>query len=172
MGTGVLSLGLKRGRGVKLNTHPHLVPRLRMSRNYTSSPPCAFVVCSGTALASGKNVQLSRYSDARAKGERKYSFYSFLTSALVGVSGQRHAPAVLYPWERTPGTHWIGGCMGVRAGLDTEARGKILCLCRESNPGRPFYSQTLYWLSYPSSLLHECTGQKVLHLLITDKHRS
>jgi hypothetical protein len=70
-----------------------------MSRNYTSSPPCAFVVCSGTALALalGKNVKLSRYSDASAKGERKYSFYSFLTSALVGVSGQRHAPAVLYP---------------------------------------------------------------------------
>jgi hypothetical protein len=28
-----------RGRGVMLTTHPHLVPRLRMSRRYTSSPP-------------------------------------------------------------------------------------------------------------------------------------
>jgi hypothetical protein len=27
---------------------------------------------------------------------RKYSSYSFLTSALDGVSGQRHAPAALY----------------------------------------------------------------------------
>jgi hypothetical protein len=27
----------------------------------------------------------------------------------MGVSGQRHAPAALYPGERTPGTHWIGG---------------------------------------------------------------
>jgi hypothetical protein len=27
--------------------------------------------------------------------ERKYSSYSFSTSALVGVSGQRHAPAAL-----------------------------------------------------------------------------
>jgi hypothetical protein len=27
MGTGVLSLGVKRGRGVILTTHPHLVPR-------------------------------------------------------------------------------------------------------------------------------------------------
>jgi hypothetical protein len=35
---GVLSLGLKRGRGVTLTTHPHLVPRSRMSRIYTSSP--------------------------------------------------------------------------------------------------------------------------------------
>jgi hypothetical protein len=36
---GVLSPGLKRGRGVTLITHPHLVPRLSMSRSYTSSPP-------------------------------------------------------------------------------------------------------------------------------------
>jgi hypothetical protein len=36
---GVLSPGLKRGRGVTLTTHPHLVPRLRMSRSYTSYPP-------------------------------------------------------------------------------------------------------------------------------------
>jgi hypothetical protein len=31
--------GAKRGRGVTLTTHPHLVPRSRMSRSYTSSPP-------------------------------------------------------------------------------------------------------------------------------------
>jgi hypothetical protein len=73
-----------------------------------------------------------------------YSSYSFLTLALDGVSGQRHAPAALYPRERTLVTHWIGGWMGLRAGLDTEAREKILCLCRGSKPGRPICSQTLY----------------------------
>jgi hypothetical protein len=31
----------------------------------------------------------------------------------------------------------IGGWVGLRAGLDTEARGKIICLCQRSNPGRP-----------------------------------
>jgi hypothetical protein len=35
---GVLSAGLKRGRGVMLTTHPHLVPTSRMSRSYISSP--------------------------------------------------------------------------------------------------------------------------------------
>jgi hypothetical protein len=39
MGTGVLSPGVKRGRGVTLTTHPHLVPRSWMSRSHTSSPP-------------------------------------------------------------------------------------------------------------------------------------
>jgi hypothetical protein len=31
--------GVKRGRGVTLTTHPHLVPRLRMSRSYICSHP-------------------------------------------------------------------------------------------------------------------------------------
>jgi hypothetical protein len=47
---GVLSPGVKRGRGVMLTTHPHLVSRLRMSRSYTSSPPCASMACSGITL--------------------------------------------------------------------------------------------------------------------------
>jgi hypothetical protein len=51
----------------------------------------------------------------------------------MGVSGQRHAPAALYPRERTSGTHCTGDWVGPRAGLDAEARGKILCLCRGSN---------------------------------------
>jgi len=33
------------------------------------------------------------------------------------VSGQQHAPAALYPRER-PGTHFTGGWVGPRAGLD------------------------------------------------------
>jgi hypothetical protein len=36
---GVLSPGLNRGRDVTLTTHPHLVPRSRMSRRYTSFIP-------------------------------------------------------------------------------------------------------------------------------------
>jgi hypothetical protein len=47
---GVLSPGLKRGQGVTLTTHPHLVPRSKISRNYTAYPPSASVACSGTAL--------------------------------------------------------------------------------------------------------------------------
>jgi hypothetical protein len=45
----VISPGVKRGRGVTLTTHPHLVPRSTMSRSYTSSPPNASMACSGTA---------------------------------------------------------------------------------------------------------------------------
>jgi hypothetical protein len=47
---GVLSPGIKRGRGVTLTTHPHLVPRSWMSRSYTPLPPSASMTCNGTSL--------------------------------------------------------------------------------------------------------------------------
>jgi hypothetical protein len=64
----------------------------------------------------------------------------------MGVSGQRHASAALYPRERTPDTHCTRGLVGPRADLDTKARGKILCLVdvEAGFPGRPVRSQTLY----------------------------
>jgi hypothetical protein len=57
----------------------------------------------------------------------------------MGVSDQHHAPAALLPPGKgpPPGTHWTGGWVGPRAGLDTEDRGKILCPRRGSNPDRP-----------------------------------
>jgi hypothetical protein len=45
-------------------------------------------------------------------------------------------PGRFSPEERTPGTHCTGGWVGHRAGLDTEARGKIFRVCRGSNLDR------------------------------------
>jgi hypothetical protein len=78
---------------------------------------------------------------------KRCSSYSFLTSALEGgewsasrpsraLPQPRFAPAALCPGERTPGTHCTGGWVGLRAGLDTEVKGKILCPGRGSNPER------------------------------------
>jgi hypothetical protein len=56
------------------------------------------------------------------------------------------------PWpsfragKKTPGTRWTGGWVGPRAGLDTEARGKILLRLpgiEPRLPDRPACSQTL-----------------------------
>jgi hypothetical protein len=72
---------------------------------------------------------MSRYHHAGAKGEKRYSSYSVLTSALDGVSGQGHKPEAIYSRERTPPiTHWRGGYLDLRAGLDTEARKHLLPL--------------------------------------------
>jgi len=42
---GVLSPGVKRGRGVRLTTHPHLVLRSWMSRSYILSSPLRLHRC-------------------------------------------------------------------------------------------------------------------------------
>jgi hypothetical protein len=46
----------------------------------------------------------------------------------------RLTPRPFTPREKPPGGHWTGGWVGPRAGIDTEARGKILCLCRDRIP--------------------------------------
>jgi hypothetical protein len=75
----------------------------------------------------------------RPVGARKerYSSHYFLTSALEGVSGQRHVPATLYPREWTHDTHWIGGWVGLRAGLDTEATEKYFTSTGHRTPVEP-----------------------------------
>jgi hypothetical protein len=83
----------------------------------------------------------------RRLGERTCISYSFLTSVLDGVSGERHTPAALYPQEKTPVTHWTGGWVGPRAGLDTDARGKILLPLpgiEAGSPGHPVRGRKLY----------------------------
>jgi hypothetical protein len=66
----------------------------------------------------------------------------------MGVSGQRHAPGcALVPGKGLPGTHSTGGWVGLRPGLDMEARGKILSPLpgiEPRLPGSPACSQTLY----------------------------
>ena len=65
-----------------------------------------------------------------------------MTVALEGVSGQQHAQAAIYPRER-PGTHFTGGWMSPRAGLD----GRKISSQWDSIPDRPARSQSLYRLS-------------------------
>ena len=63
----------------------------------------------------------------------------------MGVSGQRHAPAVLPPGKK-PGTHCTGGWVGPRASLDgCEKLGHH----RGSFPDRTALSESLYRLSHP-----------------------
>jgi hypothetical protein len=99
---------------------------------------------------SRKKAELSRYTPWRRLGGQKVYLL------LIRNVGTRWGWVVSFtprphftPGERTPGIHCTGGWVCPRAGLDAEARRKILCPCRGSNPSRPVRSQTLYWLSYP-----------------------
>jgi hypothetical protein len=58
----------------------------------------------------------------------------FLTSALDGGEWSASLPGHFTPRERAPGTHWIGGWMGSRAGLDAVVKREIPIPRRESNP--------------------------------------
>jgi hypothetical protein len=73
----------------------------------------------------------------------------YLTAALVGFFSFTHRP--LYPRERALGTHWLGGWMGPKAGLDDVEKRKFLTLPRlELRPlVRPVRNQSLYRLRYP-----------------------
>jgi hypothetical protein len=52
--------------------------------------------------------------------------------------------------------------VGPRAGLDAEARRKILCLCRESNPGRPIRtpapSRSIVWINKSGKVNSDLDG--------------
>jgi hypothetical protein len=71
-----------------------------------------------------------------------------MISALDGGEWSASRPGRAFtPGERTAGTHCTGGWVGPRAGLDTEARGKIpspLSGIEPRSPGRPVCGKTLY----------------------------
>jgi hypothetical protein len=54
----------------------------------------------------------------KAYGGVDVQTHIFLTSALVGGEWSASRPGHFTPWERAPGTHWTGGWVGPRAGLD------------------------------------------------------
>jgi hypothetical protein len=67
-----------------------------------------------------------RKNTLRKKGERRYSSYSFSTSALDRGEWSASRPGrALAPGERTPGAHCTGGWVGPRAGLDTEVKNSL-----------------------------------------------
>jgi hypothetical protein len=93
------------------------------------------------------------------------------------VSGQLHTPAAFPPRKEPAVTHWIGGWVGPRAVWTFCRRGHCLASCRESNPGRPARSPSLYRLSYPGSsinilrLLAKLIFVRVLHSYFPHSYR-
>jgi hypothetical protein len=78
----------------------------------------------------------------------------FLTSALGGGEWSASRPCRFTPGERASGTHWIGGWVDPRAGLDDVEKRKFFTLPGlELRPlSRQDRSQSLYRLCYPSSI--------------------
>jgi hypothetical protein len=81
-----------------------------------------------------KKVMLSRTRHVGSKAARRYSFYSFLTSALDGgeLSASRHGRA-LRP-GKDPGIHWVCSLVGLRASLDTQTIEKSFASAASRTP--------------------------------------
>jgi hypothetical protein len=73
------------------------------------------------------------------------------TLALLGGKWSASGPGRFTAGERTPSTHWIGGWVGQRNGLDDVKKRKILPPPGlEIRPlGHPARSQSLYRVRYP-----------------------
>jgi hypothetical protein len=82
----------------------------------------------------------------------------FLVSALDAASRLCYS---------TPGTHWIGGLEGPRAGLDVVEKRKISSPYRGSNTGRPARRSSLHRLHLESVVLTEVDEQLYLSAYLT-----
>jgi hypothetical protein len=77
-------------------------------------------------------------------GEKVWPLLILNLGTRWGKRSESRPGRALAPCERTPGTHFSGGWVGPRAGLDTEARGKILSPLPGIEPrssGRPCCSR-------------------------------
>jgi hypothetical protein len=74
-------------------------------------------------------------------------------------------PLLLYPWGKNHGTHWTGGWVGPRAGLDHVVKRKFLLLLgfKLHNPA---CRQLLYWLSSPSFSTVLNTNRKIYEMMV------
>jgi hypothetical protein len=89
----------------------------------------------------------------------------FLTSALAGCEWSALRRSRFTPGKRAPGTHWIGGWVDPRSGLNDVEKRKFLTLSGlELRPlGRSVRSQSLYQLRYPGSMF--LCGIEALYLI-------
>jgi hypothetical protein len=93
----------------------------------------------------------------KAYGEVDVKVHIFLTSAPVGGEWSASRPCRFTLGERAPSTHWIGGWVDLRAGLDYVEKRKFLTLSGLELRllGRPARSQSLYRLHYPRLIITE-----------------
>jgi hypothetical protein len=82
----------------------------------------------------------------KAYGGMDVQIHIFLTSALAGGEWSASRPGRFTPRGKAPGTHWIRGWVGPRAGLDDLEKRKYLTPpgLELLTLGRPTRSQSLY----------------------------
>jgi hypothetical protein len=97
-----------------------LVHYLQFKLVYIFQCPCG--LWRSVACRCKVKVKLPATRHAGATEERSHSSFSLLISAPDGDEWSASCPGRLLSPGRDPGTHWIGGWVDLRAGLDTESR--------------------------------------------------
>jgi hypothetical protein len=119
---------------------------------------------------SKSKVTPSRTHHAGAKGKRRYISYSVLNSARDGGQWSASWPGRALSPRKDP-RHPLDRMLGLRAGLDTKATGKIRLLCRDRTPVVQSKSDTilteLLWLllTFRKKFKHNKTlsGRKICY---------
>jgi hypothetical protein len=91
----------------------------------------------------------------RRQGGDKCSSYSVLTSALDGVSGQRHPPAALCPWKEPPVPTGQEAWWAPEPFWTQRPQEKSFRLCQGMNPGRPVCIQDTTLTELPQIYCNE-----------------
>jgi hypothetical protein len=112
------------------------------------------------SLPAHSQKAVTLYAMKALGGGRNYSFYSFTTSALDGVSGQHHGPALALAPGKGQEAGWAPE--PVRAQKREE---KSFRLFRESNFNRPVVQSITrhytYWLSYNDFHQHTALNHNI-----------
>jgi hypothetical protein len=99
---------------------------------------------------------ITKYHAIKMHGGVEAKLHTFLTWVLDGSEWSASHLSHFTTGERAPSTHWIGGWVGPRGGVDALMKRKILCPCQELNSSYPSCS-LLMILTEPSQLL-QITG--------------
>jgi hypothetical protein len=99
--------------------------------------------------------------------------HEFFNSPLDEGEWSASRPGHFSSRERAPDTHWIGGWVGLRAGLDTVVKRKIPSPCRDSNPYHPARSPVLCMIGKNINVIKKTTGALLdaSDILEVNKHR-
>jgi hypothetical protein len=79
--------------------------------------------------------------------------HEFLTSSLDGGEWLVSSLSRFNRKKISPDTHWIGGWVGHRVGIDAVAKRRSPFPCRESDPGRPTCGSVVILTDVPWHLL-------------------
>jgi hypothetical protein len=93
-------------------------------------------------------VKLSRYRHAGNKGERSYSSYSFLTSVLDESQWSASRPDHALAPGKGPSVPIVQEAGWAPELVWTQARWKIVCLCRGWSPGCPAKSVVRHYTDW------------------------